>query len=88
MMDVDYLRRAALSRGTGHDYRLVYYSHTTQDVRGQITYVFRDGKESLMSDGDVTTTRGAWHRQCRLNRARRAGRPYRHIIENRRIKQP
>ena len=87
MNDVDYLPRTAQSKGTGCDHRLFFYDHASGRVHGRINYVYYDGTEARMSDSDVPTIRKAWHRQCRLNRARRAGRPYRHIIENRRITQ-
>lgn len=89
---INYTARSAISRAPGMTYRVSYrVRHTpipgsTRDAvftEGVIDYLYNDGSHAPMTRGPVDDIRVAWHRQCRLNRARRAGRPYRHIIENR-----
>lgn len=81
-------------KGDGYNYRVEWFADcNTKQPMGRISYVFRDGSSSPMSTQTRFECRRSWHHICRIQRAKRNGREYLHIINRgsseliRRLKQ-
>jgi hypothetical protein len=85
-----YLTRHAVTRSNDMTYELEFlvtekpaigHARRIPQVTGRIHYLNpRGARVGLMTWGDPFTVRASWHRLCRINRARVAGRPYLHLI--------
>ncbi len=76
------LNRSASSYNMSMTYSLSFFEDANHkgEIVGRISYVYPKGT-SIMSQGDPRMIRGSWHRLCRINRARRSGRAYLHLIK-------
>lgn len=79
-MKIKLTERIGVTKNGDLTYRLSF-SETVygEKVTGRISYVFKDG-ESTMTHGNPFDVRAAWHRLCRINRAKRNGRDYFDLI--------
>ena len=81
------LSRTAETHHQTQSYRLSFFEDCTRKtspakIIGRISYLFNGRESGHMSQGDPFMIRASWHRLCRINRGRNAGRDYLTLINH------
>jgi len=85
------LSRSRVLRTQNMDYELEFieiqkpaigHCRREPDIQGRIHYIYQGRRSGMMTSGSERDIRARWHRLCRINRAKSAGRNYLKLINS------